>query len=72
MGLRLREGIAPAALAARFGIAADELLDPDKLAFYRQQGLVWQSGGRLGIAEAGMPLLDAVLGELVPTGLLAA
>lgn len=71
MGLRLREGIDPPALAARFGLGEAELLDPAKTALYRGQGLVWQDGARTGITEAGMPLLDALLGELVPAELVA-
>jgi len=66
MGLRLREGIALPAMAARFGLPETALLDPAKLALYRAQGLVWQHDGRTGVTEAGMPLLDALLGELVP------
>ena len=72
MGLRLREGIEPAALAARFGLAENLLLDAAKVAFYQSQGLVWRDGERLGVSEAGMPLLDALLAELVPEGLVAA
>ncbi len=72
MGLRLREGIALPALAARFKLAATELLDPGKTALYLRQGLVWQDGERLGVTEAGMPLLDALLGELVPAELVEA
>jgi oxygen-independent coproporphyrinogen-3 oxidase len=71
MGLRLREGIDPAALAARFGLDPAGLLDPVKLAFYQAQGLVWREGPRLGVSEAGMPLLDALLGELVAEGLVS-
>ena len=72
MGLRLREGIDLAAMAARFGLAPAALLDPAKAELYRQQGLVWQDGTRVGVTEAGMPLLDALLGELVPAELVEA
>ncbi|MFN5085117.1 MAG: radical SAM family heme chaperone HemW [Novosphingobium sp.] len=72
MGLRLREGIDLAAMATRFGLAPAALLDPAKAELYRQQGLVWQDGTRVGVTEAGMPLLDALLGELVPAELVAA
>jgi len=72
MGLRLREGIDLAGLAARFGLAAAALLDPAKAELYRQQGLVWQDGAKVGVTEAGMPLLDALLGELVPAELVEA
>lgn len=72
MGLRLREGIELAAMAARFDLAPAALLDPAKAELYRQQGLVWQDGARVGVTEAGMPLLDALLGELVPAELVEA
>jgi oxygen-independent coproporphyrinogen-3 oxidase len=72
MGLRLAEGIDLAAMAARFGLAQDELCDPGKFAFYAEQGLVWRTGDRIGVTGDGMPLLDALLGELVPAALVAA
>jgi oxygen-independent coproporphyrinogen-3 oxidase len=72
MGLRLREGIDPAALARRFGLAPGELLDFDRLAFHRSLGLVWHDGDRVGVTSQGMPLLDALLAELVPDALAAA
>ena len=71
MGLRLREGVEIAQLASRFGLAPTELLDAAKARFYEGQGLVWQHGTRLGVTEAGMPLLDGLLGELVPSELVA-
>ena len=71
MGLRLAEGVELGALAARFGLAAKALCDPAKLKFYVQQGLCWQQGTRIGVSESGMPLLDGLLGELVPSELLA-
>lgn len=72
MGLRLREGIDLAAMAVRFTLPEAALLNPGKTALYHQQGLVWQQDGRVGVTEAGMPLLDALLGELVPADLVAA
>ena len=71
MGLRLTEGIDLAALAARFGLTPAALTDPRKLDFYSAQGLVWQAGTRIGVTNAGMPLLDGLLGELVPAALVA-
>lgn len=71
MGLRLREGLDLAAAAARFGFRPAELIDPGKLTLYRAQGLVWQDDTRIGVTETGMPLLDALLGELVPAELVA-
>ena len=72
MGLRLREGIDPAALADRFGLPAAELIDPAKLQFYITQGLAWQNDRRIGVTPEGMPLLDGLLGELVAAELVAA
>ena len=72
MGLRLAEGLDLAALSGRFGFAAIELLDPLKLALYENLGMVWQNGTRVGVTPQGMPLLDALLGELVPAALVEA
>lgn len=69
MGLRLAEGVDLAALGARFGIAGDALVDHDRLALHRSLGLVMLDGKRIVVTEAGMPLLDALLGELVPASL---
>jgi oxygen-independent coproporphyrinogen-3 oxidase len=70
MGLRLREGVDPAALARRFGVS--EIVERDKLALYESLGLAWREGSRIGITSQGMPVLDALLGELVPDALAAA
>jgi oxygen-independent coproporphyrinogen-3 oxidase len=71
MGLRLREGVDLAAMATRFGLAPEQLCDPAKARFYESQGLVHRDGTRIGVTEAGMCLLDALLGELVPGQLVA-
>lgn len=65
MGLRLREGVDLSDLAQRFGFAPAELVHGAKAVFYTGKGLVWQRGGRIGVTDAGMPLLDGLLGELV-------
>ena len=65
MGLRLDEGIDLAAMARRFGIAAEALIDPRKQALYENQGLVRRDGSQIAVTEAGMPLLDALLPELI-------
>ena len=70
MGLRLAEGIDLAAMRTRFGI--DNLVDSERVAFYRDLGFVRTEGNRLTVTEAGMPLLDALLGELVPAALVEA
>jgi putative oxygen-independent coproporphyrinogen III oxidase len=72
MGLRLDEGIDLAALGARFGLPRGALIDGDRLAFYRDLGLVAEAGDRVIVTGQGMPLLDALLGELVPADLVSA
>lgn len=66
MGLRLGEGVDLDAMAARFGLARTALCNQAKADLYERQNLVWRDGARFGVTEAGMPLLDALLGELVP------
>ena len=72
MGLRLAEGIDLAVLSRRFGLSASELVDAGKLALHQSLGLAWADGLRIGVTPQGMPLLDALLGELVPEALVAA
>jgi len=72
MGLRLDEGIAPTALARRFGLFETDLIDPVKRAFYAFQGLLTERGDRLVVTPQGMPLLDGLLAELVPAALVSA
>ena len=71
MGLRLAEGIDLGAIAARFGYAPDALIVPDKVALYARLGLVERAGDCLTVTPAGMPLLDALLAELVAPALVA-
>jgi putative oxygen-independent coproporphyrinogen III oxidase len=72
MGLRLREGVDPGALALRLGLGTEELIDPGRLAFHEKLGLAWRRDGRVGVTPEGVPVLDALLGELVPDALAAA
>ncbi|MDE2620432.1 MAG: radical SAM protein, partial [Sphingomonadales bacterium] len=72
MGLRLAEGIDLAVLAARFGMAPADLVDGPAVAGLTRQGLLAQTGPRLAVTPAGMPVLDALLGEVVAAGLLTA
>ena len=72
MGLRLAEGVDIEALANRFDLPVAALCDPGKFAFYKDKGIVWSHGPRIGVTGAGMPLLDGLLAELVPAALLAA
>ncbi len=72
MGLLLREGVDLAALSQRFGFNAADLVNHAKADFYTGKGLVWQDRGLIGVTDAGMPLLDGLLGELVAAGLVSA
>ncbi|MEO5586945.1 MAG: radical SAM family heme chaperone HemW [Novosphingobium sp.] len=72
MGLRLGEGVDLSALATRFGVRPDDLCDPAKAGFYTGEGLLRYEGSRLIVTDAGMSLLDGLLGELVPAALVAA
>jgi oxygen-independent coproporphyrinogen-3 oxidase len=72
MGLRLGEGIDLAELGHRFALPVELLIDAGKARFYGDLGLVARDGDRLTVTERGMPLLDALLGELVPADLVAA
>ncbi|UAB77142.1 coproporphyrinogen III oxidase [Erythrobacter sp. SCSIO 43205] len=72
MGLRLIEGIDLGALAERFDVAGDTLIRADRCAHLEQLGFVWREGLRLGVTAKGLPLLDALLGELVDEALVLA
>ena len=72
MGLRLTEGVSPPGIAARFGLDVATLVDPRARDMLDRLGLVEVSGGRLTVTPRGMPVLDAVLGELVHPALVAA
>ena len=72
MGLRLREGVDLGQLATRFGFGAADLVNADKAEFYTGKGLIWQDRGLIGVTDAGMPLLDGLLGELVAEALVSA
>ena len=72
MGLRLAEGVDLAALSARLGLDRNTLIDAGKARFYSGLGLVVQDDDRITVTPAGMPLLDALLGELIPADLVAA
>lgn len=65
MGLRLAEGIDLTGLARRFDVEQPRMIDDAKLALYRDLGLMWSGEGRIGVTPQGMPLLDALLGEVV-------
>ena len=67
MGLRLAEGVDLTA----FALTPAALVDDAKLALYRDLGLLWSEAERIGVTPQGMPLLDALLGELVQADLVA-
>jgi putative oxygen-independent coproporphyrinogen III oxidase len=71
MGLRLGEGLDLAALAARCGMAPTDLLEARAFARHEAAGLVWRDGPRIGVSEAGMGVLDALLGDCVAASLVA-
>ena len=65
MGLRLSEGISLERLSSRTGIAPDKMLDfaaADKIA---RLGLITRNGDRFTVTPQGMPLLDAILPQIV-------
>jgi oxygen-independent coproporphyrinogen-3 oxidase len=65
MGLRLREGVDLARIAALAGTEPCALIDPVAADRLERQGLIERSGERLKVTGAGMLLLDAILAELV-------
>ena len=69
MGLRLAEGVDLAELSQRFAIPIDELIEWKQFHFHARFDLVYKEGDRIMVTPRGMPLLDAVLGVLIPEGL---
>ncbi|MGV2496314.1 radical SAM family heme chaperone HemW [Pelagerythrobacter aerophilus] len=72
MGLRLSEGVSLPDIAWRFGLDADRLIDRSGREMLERLGFVQHASGRLVVTDKGMPVLDAVLGELVHPELVAA
>ena len=70
MGLRLAEGVDVAALATRLGFATGDLVDTERLALYQRLGLAWARDGWVGATLEGMPVLNTLIAELVPQGLM--
>ncbi|MFN4114470.1 MAG: radical SAM family heme chaperone HemW [Sphingomonadaceae bacterium] len=69
MGLRLVEGVDVADLSARFKLPQSELVDWKRFHFYASFDFVHRQGDRIMITPHGMPLLDALLSQLVPEAL---
>ena len=65
MGLRLAEGISLNRLADRTGMIADNLLDLTAVDKIAQLGLIWRNDDRIIVTPQGMPLLDAILPQIV-------
>ncbi|MBO6641389.1 radical SAM family heme chaperone HemW [Altererythrobacter sp.] len=72
MGLRLAEGVDLSEMEAQFGIATADLINADRLALHSDLRLLTCDGDRITVTPAGMPLLDALLGEIVADGLVTA
>ena len=65
MGLRLREGVRLDVMASRFGFAREALVDFAAIERLSGHGLLRRDGAHLALTEAGRPLLDAILAEVV-------
>ena len=65
MGLRLAEGISLNRLSERTGVAADDLLDIHAVDKIAQLGLIRRDGDHVTVTPQGMPLLDAILPQIV-------
>ena len=65
MGLRLAEGVSLQRLSQKTGIATDALLDMAAVDRIAALGLIRRDGDHVTITPQGMPLLDAILPEIV-------
>ncbi len=65
MGLRLAEGIDLAALEKRFGVAQNEMIDTKAVSHLESLAYLERNSNRLTILPKGMPLLDAILPEII-------
>ena len=65
MGLRLAEGIDLGRLSQKTGIPAAELLDMDAVDKIAQLGLITREDNHVTVTPQGMPLLDAILPQIV-------
>lgn len=65
MGLRLQEGVDLSRIAQRCKVDTNMLVDARQAVMLEGHGLVHQHGSRLTITDAGMPVLDRILAELV-------
>ena len=65
MGLRLAQGIDLSDLALRTGISAHALVDLAAVDRIAKLGLITRNKNRITVTPQGMPLLDAILPEIV-------
>ena len=65
MGLRLAEGVDLADLEAKSGLTVTEMVDQKAVDHLAGLDLLRMDGGRLTISAKGMPLLDALLPEII-------
>jgi putative oxygen-independent coproporphyrinogen III oxidase len=65
MGLRLAEGIDLGRLSQKTGIPAAELLDMDAVDKIAQLGFITREEHHVTVTPQGMPLLDAILPQIV-------
>lgn len=65
MGLRLSEGIDLHHVSQRCDIAVEELLNARKVEHLMIEGLIKKDANHIQITPKGMPLLDAILAEIV-------
>lgn len=65
MGLRLAEGVDLDRIARRSGLPVERLVDERAVTRLEALRLIERDGHRLTVKPAGMPLLDAILGEVV-------
>lgn len=65
MGLRLGEGIDLDRIAVQSGVSASRLVDDTAADRLTTLGLIEREGQRVTVTERGMPLLDAILAEIV-------
>jgi len=64
MGLRMREGVDLARLAALGGVPVGRAIDGAAAARLADQGLLALDGTRMSVTGRGMPVLNAILAEL--------
>ncbi|AGH48228.1 coproporphyrinogen III oxidase [Sphingomonas sp. MM-1] len=68
MGLRLAGGVDLDRIARRSGLGADALVDEAAIGRLAKLGFIRRDAQRLTVTPQGMPLLDAILGEVVAAG----